>query len=83
MNLGKCSITMAELWGDNLGLQLAFNLGMRCRTMLLKMDSNCAIQLMSNDDGDGHSSHTLIHAIKALSDKDWEVILQHTYCEAN
>ncbi|CAN1127783.1 Putative ribonuclease H protein At1g65750 [Linum perenne] len=53
MNLGKCSITMAELRGAVSGLQLAWERGYR--KIQLQLDSQCAIHLLQGEGLDDHA----------------------------
>ncbi|CAN1322248.1 Putative ribonuclease H protein At1g65750 [Linum perenne] len=65
MNLGKCSITRAELRGAMSGLQLAWE---RCyRKIQLQLNSQCAIQLLQAEGLDDHAhAATIIKAIELL-----------------
>ncbi|CAN1283004.1 Putative ribonuclease H protein At1g65750 [Linum perenne] len=74
MNLGKCSITRAELRGAVSGLQLAWERGYR--KIQLQLDSQCAVQLLQGDDLEDHAHATTIIM-------DWEVRILHIYRESN
>ncbi|CAN1183028.1 Putative ribonuclease H protein At1g65750 [Linum perenne] len=56
MNLGKCSITRAELRGVVLGLQLAWERGYR--KIQLQLDSQCAVLLLQ---GEGLEDHAHVY----------------------
>ncbi|CAI0558377.1 unnamed protein product [Linum tenue] len=45
MNLGRCTITRAEIWGALRGLQMAWDSGRR--RVELQLDSTTAITLLS------------------------------------
>ncbi|CAN1249089.1 Putative ribonuclease H protein At1g65750 [Linum perenne] len=53
MNLGKCSITRAELRGAVSGLQLAWERGYR--KIPLQLDSQCAVRLLQAEGLDDHA----------------------------
>ncbi|CAN1320571.1 Putative ribonuclease H protein At1g65750 [Linum perenne] len=53
MNLGKCSITRAELRGAVSGLQLAWERGYH--KIQLQLDSQCVVQLLQGDDLEDHA----------------------------
>ncbi|CAN1333599.1 Putative ribonuclease H protein At1g65750 [Linum perenne] len=53
MNLGKCSITRAELRGAVSGLQLAWERGYY--KIQLRLDSQCAVQLLQGYDLEDHA----------------------------
>ncbi|CAN1347081.1 Putative ribonuclease H protein At1g65750, partial [Linum perenne] len=53
INLGKCSITRAELRGVVSGLQLAWERGYR--KIQLQLDSQCVVQLLQGEGLDDHA----------------------------
>ncbi|CAN1818158.1 Putative ribonuclease H protein At1g65750 [Linum perenne] len=81
MNLGKCSITRAELRGAMSGLQLAWE---RCyRKIQLQLNSQCAIQLLQAEGLDDHAhAATIIKAIELLQ-RNREVHIIHVYRKSN
>ncbi|CAN1157142.1 Putative ribonuclease H protein At1g65750, partial [Linum perenne] len=70
MNLGKCSITRAELRGAVSGLQLAWERGYR--KIQLQLDSQCAVQLLQGDDLEDHTHAATIIMARELLRRDWE-----------
>ncbi|CAN1178257.1 Putative ribonuclease H protein At1g65750 [Linum perenne] len=52
MNLGKCSITRAELTGAVTGLERAWELGVR--ELTVQLDSLCAVRLISDLENTDH-----------------------------
>ncbi|CAN1747934.1 Putative ribonuclease H protein At1g65750 [Linum perenne] len=56
-NLGKCSITRAELTGAVTGIERAWDLGVR--ELTVQLDSLCAIKLLS-DSGSTNHQHASI-----------------------
>ncbi|CAN1138632.1 Putative ribonuclease H protein At1g65750 [Linum perenne] len=81
MNLGKCSITRAELRGAVSGLQLAWERGYR--KIQLQLDSQCAVQLLQGDDLEDHTHAATIIMARELLRRDWEVHILHVYRERN
>ncbi|CAN1279411.1 Putative ribonuclease H protein At1g65750 [Linum perenne] len=81
MNLGKCSITRAELRGAVSGLQLAWERGYR--KIQLQLDSQCAVQLLQGDDLEDHTHAATIIMARELLRRDWEVQILHVYRERN
>ncbi|CAN1758812.1 Putative ribonuclease H protein At1g65750 [Linum perenne] len=75
MNLGKCSITRAELRGAVSGLQLAWERGYR--KIQLQLDSQCAVQLLQGDDLEDHTHAATIIMARELLRRDWEVYRSH------
>ncbi|CAN1233376.1 Putative ribonuclease H protein At1g65750, partial [Linum perenne] len=81
MNLGKCSITRAELRGAVSGLQLAWERGYR--KIQLQLDSQCAVQLLQGGDLEDHAHAATIIMARELLRRDWEVQILHVYRESN
>ncbi|CAN1333967.1 Putative ribonuclease H protein At1g65750 [Linum perenne] len=81
MNLGKCSITRAELRGAVSCLQLAWERGYR--KIQLQLDSQCAVQLLQGDDLEDHTHAATIIMARELLRRDWEVHILHVYRERN
>ncbi|CAN1188278.1 Putative ribonuclease H protein At1g65750, partial [Linum perenne] len=81
MNLGKCSITRAELRGAVSGLQLAWERGYR--KIQLQLDSQCAVQLLQGDDLEDHAHATTIITVRELLRRNLEVQILHVYIESN
>ncbi|CAN1155888.1 Putative ribonuclease H protein At1g65750, partial [Linum perenne] len=81
MNLGKCSITKAELRGAVSGLQLACERGYR--KIQLQLDSQCAVQLLQGDDLEDHAHEATIITARLLLRSKWEVNILHVYSESN
>lgn len=81
MNIGRCSITIAELWGLYQGLLMAWNGGIR--SMIVEADSLCVIQLLEAQNDRLNASSPLVKSIKALLAQNWQVSVHHIYREAN
>ncbi|KAH9667242.1 putative ribonuclease H protein [Citrus sinensis] len=81
MNLGACSVTMAELWGLYQGLLLAWNKGIRW--LCAEVDSCCVTQLVKNNMVNSNEFSPLIRAIQELIRRNWRVEITHVYREAN
>ncbi|CAN1351644.1 Putative ribonuclease H protein At1g65750 [Linum perenne] len=80
-NLGNCSITRAELTGVVLGLERAWEKGIR--KLEVQTDSACAVQLLAEGVSDSHQHGTLVRKFKLLFERDWEVSVKFIYREAN
>ncbi|CAN1762608.1 Putative ribonuclease H protein At1g65750, partial [Linum perenne] len=81
MNLGSCSITRAEMRGAIEGLRRAWEAGHR--KVILRMDSTAAISLLSREEEFTHQHGMEAIQFQDLCQKDWEVIVKHTYREGN
>lgn len=73
MNIGMCSITLAELWGLYQGLLLAWRNGIR--NLEVEVDSLCVTQLVWNKRVAPNDSIPILHAIKEILTRDWNVSL--------
>ncbi|XLT87235.1 hypothetical protein HN873_008988 [Arachis hypogaea] len=81
MNIGVCTITMAEIWGMYVGVKLASELGIR--KLVVESDSKCAITLTQKMSPEIHGNSSLIRSIKELLVKMEDVEVRHIYREAN
>ncbi|CAI0419974.1 unnamed protein product [Linum tenue] len=81
MNLGRCTITRAEIWGALRGLQMAWDSGHR--RVELQLDSITAISLLSPGSPTNHQHANLVIQFRELLGRDWEVVIRHIYREAN
>ncbi|CAN1323626.1 Putative ribonuclease H protein At1g65750, partial [Linum perenne] len=79
MNLGNCSITRAEFRGALEGLERAWREG--CRKVLLQMDSQSAISLLTNGTDTNHQHGMEALRFAELQSRDWTVEVRHTYRE--
>ncbi|CAN1177321.1 Putative ribonuclease H protein At1g65750, partial [Linum perenne] len=79
LNLGKCSITRAELRGAVSGLQLAWERGYR--KIQLQLDSHCAVQLLHGEGLEDHAHAATIMTATELLRRNWEVQILHVYRE--
>ncbi|KAF7814701.1 reverse transcriptase [Senna tora] len=80
-NLGACSITQAELWGILSGLEVAWY--QQARRVIIETDSQTARMLISQQVEDTHPSANLVCRIHGFIAREWEVVITHTYIEAN
>ncbi|CAN0881905.1 Putative ribonuclease H protein At1g65750 [Linum grandiflorum] len=76
-NMGKCSITRAELRATVDGLTLAWHHG--ARKVCLQVDSQCVVQLLSGESLEDHQHATLIASYRELIARGWEVRFEHIY----
>ncbi|CAL1413874.1 unnamed protein product [Linum trigynum] len=81
MNLGKCTITRAEIWGALKGLELAWEAGHR--QVELQLDSRTAMSLLQVPGQHNHQHADLTLSFQALLRRDWDVRIIHIYREAN
>ncbi|CAI0459471.1 unnamed protein product [Linum tenue] len=81
MNLGKCTITRAEIWGALKGLEIAWDAGYR--RVELQLDSQTAITLLQDTGSHSHQHASLTLAFQSLLRREWEVRITHIYREAN
>lgn len=79
MNIGSCSVVMAELWGLFQGLIIAWQLGIRWHQV--EVDSLCAYQMVANSSFLNFEFSPLIWW--ELIKRDWTVRINHIYREAN
>ncbi|CAI0546870.1 unnamed protein product [Linum tenue] len=80
-NLGKCSITRAELKGAAEGLELAWKLGYR--NAELNVDSRTALDIIKNRDHTDHCHGLLAKQFSSLLLREWTVEFNHVYRECN
>ncbi|CAN0912818.1 Putative ribonuclease H protein At1g65750 [Linum grandiflorum] len=81
MNLGKCSITRAELRGILEGMKLAWSKGIR--KLAIQTDSLCALQLLHTLESMDHQHAAILLQFNELSLRDWEIKLSHVFREGN
>ncbi|KAH9763649.1 putative ribonuclease H protein [Citrus sinensis] len=79
MNIGICSVTIAELWGLYQGLILAWQMGIRL--LVVEIDSLCVTQLLNRKSF--NATLPLVNDILGLLSRDWQVSIHHVYREAN
>lgn len=80
-NIGRCSISKAELWGILDGLNLAWEMGFK--KVSVEVDSMYAIEVRAKDDIRAHANYDIIFAIKRLLQREWLVTFDHVYREGN
>lgn len=69
INLGICSVKIAELWGIYEGFLLAWNVGIR--DIHVDVDGACAIQIITNGCNSVNDCYPLIRGIKELMSREW------------
>ncbi|CAN1139259.1 Putative ribonuclease H protein At1g65750 [Linum perenne] len=80
INLGRCSITRAEMKGVIEGMQAPWELGVR--RLEVQMDSSAVMGMLL--DGNLNNQHaSLISRFQRLRGRDWELRFIHVYREAN
>ncbi|CAN1191383.1 Putative ribonuclease H protein At1g65750 [Linum perenne] len=80
-NLGRCSVTRAELTGAVVGLQRAWELGVR--KVEVQMDSSCSINMLEGKSNLEHQHAGLVLRFKQLAERSWTIRLTHIYREGN
>ncbi|KAJ9136204.1 hypothetical protein P3X46_033305 [Hevea brasiliensis] len=78
---GICSSVHAEIQALAHGLQLAWDMG--CRVVVVELDSEVVFGLVSKGKPINKNLHWLVSYYKGLLNREWQVILQHCYREAN
>ncbi|CAN1331699.1 Putative ribonuclease H protein At1g65750 [Linum perenne] len=81
MNIGRCSITRAELRGAIRGLQTAWELGLT--KVELQVDSSAIVQLVEEEGEPTHQHAMEVLEFRDLVARDWDVRLRHVYREGN
>ncbi|CAN1339270.1 Putative beta-glucosidase 41 [Linum perenne] len=81
VNLGKCSITRAELTGAVIGMERAWALGIRDLTV--QLDSLCAVQLLTDMGNLEHQHATIVSRYRSLLHRAWNLKVVHIYREGN
>ncbi|KAL9453332.1 hypothetical protein AB3S75_009020 [Citrus x aurantiifolia] len=81
MNIGECTVVMAELWGLYQGLLLAWETGIKW--LMVEVDSLCVTQMISKHVVVPNVSYALVVAVRDLLNRNWQVCLTHIYREAN
>ncbi|CAN1766597.1 Putative ribonuclease H protein At1g65750 [Linum perenne] len=80
-NLGRCSITRAELTGAVIGLERAWDIG--ARKVEIQMDSLCAISILEGGFNLEHQHAGQVLRFRQLRERDWTIRLTHIYREGN
>ncbi|CAN1229009.1 Putative ribonuclease H protein At1g65750, partial [Linum grandiflorum] len=81
MNLGICSITIAELRAVVTELQIAWERGYR--RVQVQLDSRAAIQLLLGDSELTHQHSSEVASFREMLDRDWLIKVEHIYREGN
>ncbi|CAN1845257.1 Putative ribonuclease H protein At1g65750 [Linum perenne] len=81
LNLGKCSITRAELRGAIAGLDIAWEAGYR--KVWACVDSKVVLDLLNSEGAPTHQHAAEIWELRKALDRNWDVSLSHTYREGN
>ncbi|CAN1819267.1 Putative ribonuclease H protein At1g65750 [Linum perenne] len=81
LNLGRCSVTRAELRGAIYDLELAWSMGLR--SIELQMDSRAAIGMFLSTAEPLHQHAGEVLSFRELRARDWSVSIHHVYREGN
>ncbi|CAN1133397.1 Putative ribonuclease H protein At1g65750, partial [Linum perenne] len=81
MNLGRCTVTRAELRGAITGLELAWSYGFR--KIDLQLDSRAAVAMLACTEDPIHQYAAEVLTFRELCKRDWRVEIHHVYREAN
>ena len=79
--LGVGSVLSAELWGILIGIQIAWNRGIR--KLWIESDSLIAVNLVRKGCLPSHQYHNLVCSIRSYMDKQWHLRVTHTHREGN
>ncbi|CAN1188631.1 Putative ribonuclease H protein At1g65750, partial [Linum perenne] len=80
-NLGNCSITRAELTGAIIGMERAWNLGIR--GLIVQLDSLCVVQLLAAGGDLDHQHSIIVSRYNSLLHRDWRLKVTHIFREGN
>uniref|UniRef100_A0A2C9U9I4 RNase H type-1 domain-containing protein n=1 Tax=Manihot esculenta TaxID=3983 RepID=A0A2C9U9I4_MANES len=81
VNLGQCSVIIAEIRGILEGLKLSQNLGITL--IQVECDNLVAVQMINGDIPSPPVLASLISRIQHLLNQEWPCLLEHVYREAN
>ncbi|CAN1827943.1 Putative ribonuclease H protein At1g65750 [Linum perenne] len=81
VNLGRCSITRAEIRGVVEGMQVAWDIGIR--KLAIQSDSTTAIRILHDGSRLDHQHANLTRRFRNMLGWNWEVTLSHVYRESN
>ncbi|MCI08269.1 putative non-LTR retroelement reverse transcriptase [Trifolium medium] len=79
--IGRCNAYLAELWGVFEGLKYVKRLGFRA--VEVNVDSLMVANILNSNQEGSPMGRALVTKIRALTELDWEVVVRHSYCEAN
>lgn len=81
MNIGHCSVTVAELWGLYHGLKLAWEHGIRW--LVVEIDSLCVTELVRKPVDTDNEYTSLLQPIEEVIQRNWNIIINDVYREAD
>lgn len=81
VNIGICSVPLAELWGVYYGLYIAWD--RRITHLELEVDSELVVGFLQTGICDSHPLSFLVRLCYDFLAKDWTVRISHVYREAN
>ncbi|CAN1266325.1 Putative ribonuclease H protein At1g65750 [Linum perenne] len=81
INLGRCSITRAELRVSLMGFHIAWSAGFR--HIAVQSDSRVAISLIMDDGVPTHQHSGEVIIIREYLQREWDVTFSHVFREAN
>ncbi|KAL4394709.1 hypothetical protein AHAS_Ahas02G0179100 [Arachis hypogaea] len=81
MNIGRCSITTAEIWGIYVRVRLAVDLVIT--NLMVESDSMCAVNFIGKPSIYLHASSSLISSIKEILTRLNKWRIKHIFRERN
>ena len=81
MNIGRCSVMNAKLWGIFQGRSLAWDQGYI--RVIMEFDSMAAVSAIVNNDRTLNGNYALIYNVRKLFQRKWPVSIHHVYRDAN
>lgn len=81
INLGICTLVMAEYWTTFHGLHLAWELGQY--RVILELDSQVVCHFLQADMEGHHPSYPIVWQCKQLFTRIWITFIKHVYKERN
>ena len=77
MNIGRCSVMNAKLWGIFQGRSLAWDQGyMR---VIMEYDNMAVVTAIVNNDRTPNGNYALVCNVRKLLQRDWIVSIHHIY----
>ncbi|CAA7016120.1 unnamed protein product [Microthlaspi erraticum] len=81
LNIGRCTATLAELWGVYYGLVIAWE--KRIMKLEVEVDSELVVGFLKTGIGPSHPLSFLVRLCHGSLKRDWEVRISHVYRETN
>ncbi|KAK2371494.1 heat shock 70 kDa protein [Trifolium repens] len=80
--VGSCSVCVAKLWGVLEELKYTWNLGFKLVEFHIDFQV-VVVKIIQEDGTSSPSCWSLVRRIQQFIEREWEIKIQHFYCEAN